>query len=892
MRWGTLPVVLVLAGASPRLARASEVPRPLEDTPFLLVGEGWSAALLEDLRAGLAALPPRVRRPPTPIELELHPEASSLGMGDGTVERPEWSRGQGRFHLYAYAEPLDDERAASRLERLEPAQRERLWRRRAAVHAVLQRWEAERGFARADDWRLLSGWPRRGALGPTIERAANTYAWAFSRRRGMASASLDFLTFAEEALVPVEALAPAAISDDDSVRCQERSKSRFLAAALASVDPSARPLARGRCDAFEAWARPEELEGFELWYSEPTGRHVESLFGHLMLHPVRRLDARWGDTTSARVWEVAAIVGAADGGLTFLSRGFLGGYATIFSSRSVANLVREAVERDQRSLRRFRLNLTASERDRLLERLWELQRRGYLRYRFLTDNCASLLLWLLAPALEVAHRPSLDVPFPFVAPTMVLERLESVAVPGPAGPRALLERLPVERASTHDEAEEAVARRDAALAVLVDLEPAVAGRWARWASGVRGPPALRREAWSGLVALARQDAEVRLRPASRAALIEVIEASLRVERHAAQEATNVALRVDARRVDRGQVPAASAEALVAKRQARFRRERVGLTDEESMEEYVHRRRVWEEAPRRPPSAVEATLLEEVAQAHEVLLHASEQAGAALDALGGPAGEGLLGQAPRPSGPALPGSGFFRLAVGPALTLAGRGDVGAGLRLRFAVVAEHVGDQRSAGLGPHTEVRLADARALLGLGALGPELSELTFDLVRLRGLGREPEPLRRPWGWLGWGFGLGFRHHRGSPVPDAAFLHAEASLPVGDARSGRLLAPALGVGAEVRPGASSGLLALGPRVELAGRLPLGAGGLRLEASWRPQLVALGRAGGRLEHAVSAELTAELVVGPVLVGPAVAVRALRGPLVEELSLVASLSLERL
>lgn len=93
----------------------------------------WTDELKEDVALGYAALPPAAR---LPLEVELREEATALGLGDAT--HPLLIAG--RLQLYGYRED-DDARAATRLSRLTGEERQRLWRRRAVVHAIIRKWD-------------------------------------------------------------------------------------------------------------------------------------------------------------------------------------------------------------------------------------------------------------------------------------------------------------------------------------------------------------------------------------------------------------------------------------------------------------------------------------------------------------------------------------------------------------------------------------------------------------------------------------------------------------------------------------------------------------------------------------------------------------------------------
>ncbi|MBL8953812.1 MAG: DUF4105 domain-containing protein [Myxococcaceae bacterium] len=353
--------------------------------------EGGSDAVLEDVELGLEALPEPLRTfPGEPLELELH-----------------------RAHVAG-----DDARATAWLRDVPEQERERLWRRRAVVHAVIRRWDERLAWSASPAWRRLSGWNDEG-------EAFNVYPWAFSRREGMTSPAADLATFAEELLVP----APVAVADE-AVRCREPSKSRFLDERLRALDPSWQP--RRECPAFDAWARAEHVTRVEVVFAVPSGSMGQATFGHVLLHFVRDDD---GDESTGQVVQLAALVSPFEPRSTYLTRGLGGGFFGVYTVTGFGDIEHENLGLEQRALRRFALDLTADQRVRLLERAWELQRTGYITYRFFTANCATMLRYLLEPAMGLKRALT-----PWEAPTQVLQALAPSLTPVgydlPTGARA------------------------------------------------------------------------------------------------------------------------------------------------------------------------------------------------------------------------------------------------------------------------------------------------------------------------------------------------------------------------------------------------------------------------------------------------------------------------
>jgi len=588
--------------------------------------------LVAEVEAGLAALPPALRHPPGgPLELELHAESSPLGLGDGTVTRPEWTEGRQRFQLYRYAPPKE-RRATFRLSRLTDTEAERLWRRRAVVHAVVQRWDDARGWSNKPRWRRLSGWhvPLEHLL-TSREEALLSYAGAFSRARGQVSASLDLVTFAEELFVPVESLRPEALSADDQVRCQEFSKARALAESITEDGLGSLP-ERGRCPAFDTWADEESLSHFEVLMAAASGRQPESLFGHLMLRPVWREGAVPRGPAFEPVVQLVALTGLEARGLQYTLKGLLGGYDTAFLTTTMAEISHETMELEQRSVRRFQLRLTASEQVRLLERVWELERRGYFPYRFFTDNCASALIFLLNGVLEGGRKVRMPGRL-WVAPAATLDMLSLVKVEAPGGAsQMLLEYIPDDFESTEARAARADASREEALAELSSSLPPEARarlRLLHWRLRSSNPEVRRAtyagmpEVIAGLIHSVPSEKEEEVRRLLHAYMAW----SVRVERGAADRAEAEKLAVERERVLALRTRFPTAAEGVRDRQKLFEREdelqrHLAVLDRISLLQEALAR-----APRRPPTAEEAQILKNAEAAEATFIASTEAQGA-------------------------------------------------------------------------------------------------------------------------------------------------------------------------------------------------------------------------------------------------------------------------
>ena len=763
----------------------------LADELTLLPSSGWTDELREDLELGLSALPAGVRAHAKGLEVELHEESAPLGFGELT-------HGLHRLHLYGYREDPDP-RAEVRLGKLTADQRRRLWRRRAIVHAVIARLDARLRWSSRAAWKALAGWDG--------DRPLLVYPWAFSRRRGMESAALDLVTFAEELLVPAESISPDAVALDDRSRCREPSKSRFLDERLAAIDPSWQP--QHRCPAFETWADVEQLPTYEVMFSAPSSTSAQALFGHVLLRIVREDDDQTGE-----VLQLAALVSPFEPVSSYISRGVGGGFRGVFSLASLADVHQEALGLEQRSLQRFALELTAAQRLRLAERIWELERVGYIDYRFFKANCATMLRFVLAPVLgEKAPGPTFT---PWETPTQVIDGLAGVL-----------------GAAQLDESSGAVARRAG------ETRAEHLGGRAPLLRELEGAPPQRQAAYRTLASLGDEAWRAR-----------VLLASLRVERAALDQATIARLKAERRSVLPGWSGPTTDE-LVAARQRRFEQEtsfkvraQAELADMLVLDELLRT------APRRPleRSELEAIAAEKEARATfdavaeavaalspEVLARARAEEDEALRVF-----QEETGRRAVPEG----GHGHAELFGGVLST--GRPV----LRLRGAALTERLGDQRLRGFGSRTSWKVIDAT--LELEPTSQPIHRAGFTLLQVQNLTLD--------GW-GWGAGADYEFARGAH--DVAAGGEVLRVIAGDHRFTNFLLANVGlrVGANVEQLANFGL---SPRAGLAARVQLpGSFGnaVRFEGSYLP-LMRAGNASVSFEHRAAVLAQVALRIGAV------------------------------
>lgn len=457
-----------------------------EDHGVLLVhSRAWKDGEVDDVLRAVQLLPKFVAKSLkySPTRIERRAKACLYGMGRYSGACPTFSKDGQSFYLYTNP-PVQGEGATRKLRALRPDEVASLMRQRAIVHLAMVRHDQKYAWSLSENWRTINGWDRRG------KNAFNLDIWGYSRYMGMQSAHLDLVTFAEEFFVRPQDILRASSKPDAMARlkeidwdltlaCQQFTKIRILNKFIARAEPSWVEPARGKpgagplgqCEEFERWADMQNVEGVDLLLAAATSDRPESLYGHLLL------GVRYREGMSIRsrgfepVYQYGAITDTNVSKVDYFTKGLLGGFYSVIQPNTFRGVDRLFMQYEQRTLRRYALNLSPKQVRQVMERLWEAERHITFPYYFLSDNCASMLIDLIAPALD-----DVDVPNPFrltLMPTEVLDLLAKTSN-GARGP--LLVKRPETHFSSREVAMDAVPRRREALSMLEDeLDGVVAG---------------------------------------------------------------------------------------------------------------------------------------------------------------------------------------------------------------------------------------------------------------------------------------------------------------------------------------------------------------------------------------------------------------------------------
>ena len=180
--------------------------------------------------------------------------------------------------------------------------------------------------------------------------------------------------------------------DPQPAQCAFVARYRWLKAELDFDDQRLPPQS---CERFQQWYRELNAEAATLVFASAYLNNPASLFGHTLL----RLDRR-GQTEQTRLLAYAINYAADDAhsnALMYAVDGIAGGFKGRFDVQPYYKLVRAYSDLESRDLWEYRLNLSRSQLQRLLEHVWEL--RGIeFDYYFFKENCAWQLLTLLEAA--------------------------------------------------------------------------------------------------------------------------------------------------------------------------------------------------------------------------------------------------------------------------------------------------------------------------------------------------------------------------------------------------------------------------------------------------------------------------------------------------------------
>lgn len=176
-------------------------------------------------------------------------------------------------------------------------------------------------------------------------------------------------------------------------QCRFPARYRLLKRIFPLVEPvDCRPLI--------AWKDAYGLSHISVMYAAQYLSNPASVFGHtFVLLGSDKLEEQRQFT-----FNFAANIPEKTGAIDYIFKGLTGGFEGVFSTLPFYHRLHVYTNMENRSLWEYQLNLTSEENDLFLDYLWEMINLGKLEYRFLNENCASVLLWFLK-----AVRPQIEI---------------------------------------------------------------------------------------------------------------------------------------------------------------------------------------------------------------------------------------------------------------------------------------------------------------------------------------------------------------------------------------------------------------------------------------------------------------------------------------------------
>ncbi len=393
MRWLRYFSILYVVVEFSRASQAQGLPTGFAIDP---ASEAFSAAELNSIQNALKRVGPDYR--PKQHVVTLFKDSSPQKKGERRDLVGEFEESTFRIMLYpASYSDLYDKAAGLMLER-------------TLIHELTHAIDLERGISSSDAWKKLSGWtslPVLGWLG-LFNSPDNAEDKGYGRDYGKDSEKEDLATFAEEFFYPTPRRDP-----EMRIHCRAPSKFAFFSHNLREP-----PTVLGQpCAPVESWIDPSKVEGLEILLASPSSISPASMAGHLLLRvriknspadddPIISFGADLPeDTTSGQM----------------ITGGITGKFLSTLIETPLSQTVLQYTELEDRDLWRYSLLLSTGQIRAVLERLFEVKKNYRAKYKFLTKNCAAILVDQLGIALQ-----NDDIPFHpplFVSPSMLLARL-------------------------------------------------------------------------------------------------------------------------------------------------------------------------------------------------------------------------------------------------------------------------------------------------------------------------------------------------------------------------------------------------------------------------------------------------------------------------------------
>ncbi|SEA69645.1 protein of unknown function [Alkalimonas amylolytica] len=175
-----------------------------------------------------------------------------------------------------------------------------------------------------------------------------------------------------------------------------------------------------KCELFEQWAQPEQLDSVSLVFASGYLGNPASFYGHILL----KLNSSNPSKTYLQHQSLnyGAAVPDQENPVAYIIKGLFGGYQSTFSYGEFYKNSLTYGEHELRDLWEYQLNLTDGEVLQLTYHAWELIGRHHTYY-FLKENCAFRMAQLLELIIDARLKPDLQ---PWAMPISVFHALSVI----------------------------------------------------------------------------------------------------------------------------------------------------------------------------------------------------------------------------------------------------------------------------------------------------------------------------------------------------------------------------------------------------------------------------------------------------------------------------------
>ena len=244
-------------------------------------------------------------------------------------------------------------------------------------------------------WHLINRWKTPFSDILTWKYSSgNQNQQGFVTPDAMTSPARDFIEFFSHYFVPDENFRN--VPPDESIRCRLPAHTDFLENSISDMDSEFKsPVLKKNpvCTSFEKWAEIDKIDHIEIILASPSAVFVGSLFGHVFLRIVPPSEKTVDAISYTKTFGfVADSYGPIEADPLYAVKGILGDFRADLTYEPFQNFYSKYIIHENRSMTRYRLNISRTQIRKLMIRLWNIKNNGFYKYYFFSENCGSMLL--------------------------------------------------------------------------------------------------------------------------------------------------------------------------------------------------------------------------------------------------------------------------------------------------------------------------------------------------------------------------------------------------------------------------------------------------------------------------------------------------------------------